>query len=98
MTFFFYWFFIFLRLQPTQPIKALADMALLRYPRLHEALLVRVQRHIFLTVTYRDEHWQLLCLEAQGAVSELLQHQCGHLERVLCTMPAYDAQSFRGRP
>ena len=51
-----------------------------------------------LTVTYRDEHWQPQRWAVQGAVSELLQHECDHLDGVLCTMRALDAQSFRWRP
>ena len=61
-------------------------------------LLVRVRRHAALTVTYRDEHWQPQRWAVQGAVSELLQHECDHLDGILCTMRALDAQSFRWRP
>ena len=61
-------------------------------------LLVRVQRHTALIVAYRDEHWQPQRWAVQGAVSELLQHECDHLDGVLCTMRALDAQSFRWRP
>ncbi|MBD2723890.1 MULTISPECIES: peptide deformylase [Hymenobacter] len=61
-------------------------------------LLVRVRRHQSLTVRYRDEHWQPQVWPVQGALSELLQHECDHLDGVLCTMRAIDAQSFRWRP
>ena len=61
-------------------------------------LLVRVQRHASLVVQYRDEHWQPQRWAVQGAVSELLQHECDHLDGVLCTMRALDAQAFRWRP
>ncbi|HEX8657274.1 MAG TPA: peptide deformylase [Hymenobacter sp.] len=61
-------------------------------------LLVRVRRHTTLTVRYRDEHWQPRVWPVQNAVSELLQHECDHLDGVLCTMRAIDSQSFRWKP
>jgi peptide deformylase len=61
-------------------------------------LLVRVRRHTALTVRYRDEHWQPQVWPVQDAVSELLQHECDHLDGVLCTMRAIDSQSFRWKP
>ena len=61
-------------------------------------LLVRVQRHTAVTVRYRDEHWQPQVWPVQDAVSELLQHECDHLDGVLCTMRALDQQSFRWKP
>ncbi|UOQ97754.1 peptide deformylase [Hymenobacter sp. 5317J-9] len=61
-------------------------------------LLVRVRRHQSLTVRYRDEHWQPQVWPVQDALSELLQHECDHLDGVLCTMRAIDSQSFRWRP
>jgi peptide deformylase len=61
-------------------------------------LLVRVQRHEALTVTYRDAQWQLQRWLVQGAVAELLQHECDHLDGILCTMRALNDQSFRWRP
>ncbi|MFD1875040.1 peptide deformylase [Hymenobacter bucti] len=60
-------------------------------------LLVRVQRHEAVTVTYRDAQWQPQRWPVQGAVSELLQHECDHLDGILCTMRALDDQSFRWR-
>ena len=61
-------------------------------------LLVRVRRHISLTVRYRDEHWQPQTWRIQDGLSELLQHECDHLDGVLCTMRAIDAQSFKWKP
>lgn len=58
-------------------------------------LLVRVQRHTSLTVRYRDEQWQPQTWQVQDGLSELLQHECDHLDGVLCTMRALDAQSFK---
>ncbi|OGX85541.1 peptide deformylase [Hymenobacter glacialis] len=61
-------------------------------------LLVRVRRHTALTVRYRDEHWQPQTWPVQDGLSELLQHECDHLDGVLCTMRALDAQSFKWKP
>lgn len=61
-------------------------------------LLVRVRRHQAVTVTYRDEHWQLRTWAVQDGLSELLQHECDHLDGVLCTMRALDTHSFKWRP
>ncbi len=62
-------------------------------------LLVRVQRHCRLTLTFRDEHWQPHTWTVDDwALAELIQHEYDHLEGVLCTMRAIDAQSFRWRP
>lgn len=61
-------------------------------------LLVRVNRHKSVTMKYLDESWQPQTWEVEGAVSELLQHEYDHLNGVLCTMRAIDAQSYRWRP
>jgi peptide deformylase len=61
-------------------------------------LLVRVLRHQQVTVRYRDEHWQPQTWTVQDSISELLQHECDHLDGILCTMRALDPLSFRWRP
>jgi len=62
-------------------------------------LLVRVRRHEAVTVRYRDEHWQeKTWVIEEPALAELLQHECDHLDGILCTMRAIDAQSFQWRP
>lgn len=62
-------------------------------------LLVRVRRHCQLTLSFRDEHWQPHTWTVDDwALSELIQHEYDHLNGVLCTMRAIDAQSFRWRP
>ncbi|RYU96971.1 peptide deformylase [Emticicia agri] len=61
-------------------------------------LLVKVKRHKSLIMKYLDENWQEQRWEATDALSELLQHEYDHLNGVLCTMRAVDAQSFRWRP
>ena len=62
-------------------------------------LLVRVRRHRSLTMTFRDEHWHQHTWDVTDwGLSELIQHEYDHLNGVLCTMRAIDAQSFRWRP
>ena len=61
-------------------------------------LLVRVSRHQSVTVNYTDEHWQPQTWTVQNDLSELLQHECDHLDGVLCTMRALDDQSLKWRP
>ena len=60
-------------------------------------LLVRVKRHQCLTIRYWDEHWLQQEWTMEGSLSELLQHEYDHLDGVLCTMRAIDAQSFKWR-
>ena len=61
-------------------------------------LLVRVARHQSVTVRYTDEHWQPQTWTVHHDLSELLQHECDHLDGVLCTMRALDGQAFKWRP
>lgn len=60
-------------------------------------LLVKVKRHKRLTVEYTDEHWQPQQWEMENDLSELLQHECDHLDGILCTMRAIDERSFKWR-
>lgn len=60
-------------------------------------LLVRVSRHQSVTVNYTDEQWLPQTWAVQNDLAELLQHECDHLDGVLCTMRALDAQSFKWR-
>jgi len=61
-------------------------------------LLVKVKRHVSITVKYLDETWQQREWRMEDALSELLQHEHDHLNGVLCTMRAIDEKSFRWRP
>ncbi len=62
-------------------------------------LLVRVRRHCQLTLTYRDEHWQLhTWVVTDWRMAELIQHEYDHLNGVLCTMRAVDERAFQWRP
>lgn len=58
-------------------------------------LLVKVERHQALTLTYKDENWKQQEWDVSGAISELIQHEYDHLNGVLCTMRAIDQKSFR---
>lgn len=60
-------------------------------------LLVKVSRHKSLTLRYRDEHWQPQVWKMDGSLAELLQHECDHLDGILCTMRAIDEKSFKWR-
>jgi peptide deformylase len=61
-------------------------------------LLVKVKRHTSLTITYRDENWQLREMHLRDDLSELIQHEYDHLNGILCTMRAVDEKSFKWRP
>jgi peptide deformylase len=58
-------------------------------------LLVKVKRHQGLTLEYRDENWEKQSWTAEGAISELIQHEFDHLNGILCTMRAIDEKSFK---
>jgi peptide deformylase len=60
-------------------------------------LLVRVRRNRAITVRYRDMSWEEKTIEAEGDLSELLQHEIDHLDGVLATMRAIDERSFACR-
>ena len=60
-------------------------------------LLVRVPRYKRCRVTYRDEHWREHTWALEGDLSELLQHECDHLDGVLATMRAVDGKAFVAR-
>lgn len=60
-------------------------------------LLVRVKRHGKLTLTYLNENWQRNTINAEGALSELLQHEYDHLDGILCISRALDDRSFKWR-
>jgi len=57
-------------------------------------LLVRVQRHRVCRLEYRDLDWHPHVWELEGDLSELLQHECDHLDGVLAVSRAMDGRSF----
>lgn len=60
-------------------------------------LLVKVLRHQSLTISYLDENWEKQEWHMTDNLSQLLQHECDHLDGVLCTMRAIDEKSFKWR-
>ncbi len=56
-------------------------------------LLVKVKRHCSCTITYRDLEWNEQVMQLTN-LSELLQHECDHLDGVLATMRAIDHRSI----
>lgn len=60
-------------------------------------LMVKVQRHQSCMMEYLDENFEPQQIEAEGALSELLQHEYDHLKGILATQRAIDPHSFRWR-
>jgi peptide deformylase len=60
-------------------------------------LLVKVIRHKSLTIKYLDENWQPCEWQMSDSLAELLQHECDHLDGILCTMRAVDEKAFKWR-
>lgn len=56
-------------------------------------LLVRVERHRTCTVRYRDLDWNEH-VERLSDLSELLQHECDHLDGILAISRAIDSRSI----
>jgi peptide deformylase len=57
-------------------------------------LLVWLERHQAVRVRYEDENGAAQILEAEGAFSELLQHEIDHLEGVLAVDRALGPNAF----
>ncbi len=55
-------------------------------------LLVKVRRHLSITVRFHDGHGKTRTLKATGALSELLQHEIDHLNGILCIDRAIDSR------
>lgn len=60
-------------------------------------LLVKVERHKCVSVSYLDQEWDCQSIDVKDDMSELLQHECDHLDGILCTMRSVDNKSFRWR-
>jgi len=60
-------------------------------------LLVRVQRHMHCRITFRDQNWNQRTWNIEHDQSELLQHECNHLNGILCIQRAVDHRSFKWR-
>ena len=57
-------------------------------------LLVKVERHQRCRITYRGMEWKACSMLLEGALSELLQHECDHLDGILAVSRAMDRFSF----
>ncbi|MBN1217470.1 MAG: peptide deformylase [Anaerolineae bacterium] len=57
-------------------------------------LLVKVQRHRRCRITFRDMAWTEQSMWLENDLSELLQHECDHLDGILAVSRALDAHSF----
>jgi peptide deformylase len=60
-------------------------------------LFVKVKRHKKVTLQYLNENWQPQVWEMEDDLSELLQHECDHLDGILSTMRAINDKSFKWR-
>jgi len=60
-------------------------------------LLVKVQRHRRCRIAFRGPAWQEQSLLLEDDLSELLQHECDHLDGVLATDRALDRHAFAMR-
>jgi len=60
-------------------------------------LLVRVRRHRTCRIVYRDLDWNEQTLRLEDTLSELLQHECDHLDGVLAIERAIDRRSLAYR-
>jgi peptide deformylase len=57
-------------------------------------LLVRVVRHRRCSVRFRDLEWNETVWQLEDALSELIQHECDHLDGILATQRAIDSRSL----
>lgn len=57
-------------------------------------LIVKVERHRSCRITFLDREWREQSLQLEDDLSELLQHECDHLDGVLATSRAIDSRSF----
>lgn len=60
-------------------------------------LMVRVSRAARIRVDFQDDHGQRKMLEAEGDLSELLQHEIDHLDGILALQRAVSPQAFATR-
>ena len=58
-------------------------------------LLVKLSRHQRCKMKFRDANWKEQIWELEGDLSELLQHECDHLDGILATTRALDDHSFK---
>ncbi|WP_167613122.1 peptide deformylase [Maribellus sediminis] len=58
-------------------------------------LLVKVRRHKEISVRFYDMNWVEQTWELENDMSELIQHEYDHLDGILATQRAIDAESFK---
>ncbi len=58
-------------------------------------LLVKVNRHKTLTLSFYDLNWKKQCWKLEGDLAELIQHEYDHLDGILATQRAIDNKSFK---
>lgn len=58
-------------------------------------LQVKLRRHRYCKMKFRNLNWQEQIWDLEDDLSELMQHQCDHLNGILATMKAIDDQSFK---
>jgi peptide deformylase len=57
-------------------------------------LLVKVRRHKSCRILYKGANWKEEVMDLDNSLSELLQHECDHLDGILAVSRAIDGQSF----
>jgi peptide deformylase len=57
-------------------------------------ILVKVRRHYTCKINFLDIEWAPQTLSLEGDLSELLQHECDHLDGILAVQRAIDGKSF----
>ena len=60
-------------------------------------LLVKLRRHKRITLHFKNENWKDEEWQLEDDLSELLQHECDHLDGILATTRAIDKHSFKWR-
>ena len=60
-------------------------------------LLVYLKRHKSCRIKYKNLAWETCEMELEGDLSELLQHECDHLDGILATQRALNKQAFKYR-
>ena len=60
-------------------------------------LMVRVSRAVQIRVDYQDDRGLKQTIEAEGDLSELLQHEIDHLDGILAVQRAISPQAFATR-
>ncbi|MBK7870078.1 MAG: peptide deformylase [Saprospiraceae bacterium] len=61
-------------------------------------LLVRLKRHRYCKMKFRDLDWNEHIWELKDDMSELMQHEYDHLDGILATQRAIDEHSFKWKP